>query len=149
LGTAGAASGSGVKDAGGQIHGPEHQQGGVRVDAFGGENAVDLGLVPGKVARGLGDAETEDEGAATGAGHVVEARLSVEVMATAGAAADSRLLAAASVGEDVAAGSNDEAGIHKALRGSIVQGRTGGEGTREKSEGRWNESNQIPEMGKQ
>ena len=36
----------GAEDAGGQIHGPEHQQGGVRVDALSGENAIDLGLVP-------------------------------------------------------------------------------------------------------
>ena len=70
LGAAGAASGLGAEGGGGQIHGPEHQQGGVRVDALGGENAVDLGLVPGKVARGLGDAEAEDEGAATGAGQL-------------------------------------------------------------------------------
>src|ERR1035437_5014349 len=116
LGTAGAASGLGAEDAGGTIHGPEHQQGSVRVDALSGENAVDLGLVLGKVARGLGDAETEDEGAATGAGHVVEARLGIEVTAAAGAAADGGLLTAASVGEDVAAGSNDEVRIHKALR---------------------------------
>src|SRR5450755_4359458 len=116
LGTAGAAIRLGAEGGGGQIHGPEHHQGGVRIDVLGSENAVDLGLVPGKVARGLGDAEAEGEGAATGAGHVVEARLGVEVMAAAGAAADGGLLTAASVGEDVAAGSNDEARIHKALR---------------------------------
>src|SRR5271165_6164232 len=98
LGTARAASGLGAEDAGGQIHGPEHQQGGVRVDALGSENAVDLGLVPGKVARGLGDAEAEGEGAATGAGHVVKARLGVEVVATASAEADGGLLTVASVG---------------------------------------------------
>jgi hypothetical protein len=116
LGTAGAVSGLGAKGGGGQIHSPEHHQGAIRVDALGSENAVDLGLVPGKVARGFGDTEAEDEGAATGAGHVVEARLGVEVMATAGAAADGGLLTTASVGEDVAAGSNHEARIHKALR---------------------------------
>jgi hypothetical protein len=98
-----AAGGLGAEGSGGQIHGPEHQQGGVRVDALGSEHAVDFGLFPGNVARGLGDAETEDEGSATGAGHVVEARLGIEVMATAGAAADGGLLATASVGEDVAA----------------------------------------------
>jgi len=124
LGTAGEASGLGAEDAGGQIHGPEHQQGGIRVDALGSENAVDLGLVPGKVARGFGNAETEDEAAATGAGHVVEARLGVEVMATAGAAADSGLLTAASVGEDVATGRDDQGTrIHRASAGAKVQGR--------------------------
>jgi len=135
LGTAGEASGLGAEDAGGQIHGPEHQQGGIRVDALGSENAVDLGLVPGKVARGFGNAETEDEAAATGAGHVVEAGLGVEVMATAGSAADGGLVTAASVGEDVAANRNDRGTrVHRDLRGGpIVQGRAGGEGiSREK-----------------
>src|SRR5271169_970472 len=116
LGTARAASGLGAEDGGGQIHGPEHQQGSVRVDALSGEYAVDLGLVPGKVASGLGDAEAEDEAAATGAGHVVESRLGVEVMATASAETDGGLLTAASAGEGVAAGTNDEARIHEALR---------------------------------
>ena len=107
MGTAGEASGLGAEDGGGQIHGPEDQQGGVRVDALGGENAVDLGLVPGKVARGFGDAKAEDESAATGAGAVAEARLSVEVMATASAAADGGLKATASGGEDVATDGDD------------------------------------------
>jgi hypothetical protein len=91
LGTTGAASGLGAEGGGGQIHGPKHHQGGVRVDVLGSENPVELDLVPGKIARGLGNAEAEGEGAATGAGHVVEARLGVEVMATAGAAADGGL----------------------------------------------------------
>ena len=116
MGAAGAASGPGAEDAGGQIHGPEHHQGGVRVDALGSENAAEFEFVPGKVASGFGDAETENGTAATGAGHVVEARLGVEVMATASAAADGGLQTAASVGEDVATGTDDEARIHKALR---------------------------------
>jgi hypothetical protein len=117
LGTAGAASGLGAEGFGGQIHGPEHHQGGVGVDALGSENAVELDLVPGKVARGLGDAEAEVEGAATGAGHVVEAGLGVEVMATADAVADGGLQTAASVGEHVAAGGDDQGTrIHRDLR---------------------------------
>ncbi|HZM09159.1 MAG TPA: hypothetical protein VFC15_02990, partial [Candidatus Limnocylindrales bacterium] len=98
MGTSGAASGLGAKGFGGQIHGPKHHQGGVRVDALGSENAVELDLVPGKVAKDFGDAEAGDDGAATGAGHVVEACLGVEVMATAGAAVDGGLLTAASAG---------------------------------------------------
>ena len=94
LGTAGAASGLGAEGFGGQIHGLENHQGGVGVDALGSENAVEFDLVPGKIARGLWDAEAEDEGAATGAGHVVEARLGIEVMATAGAVANGGLLTA-------------------------------------------------------
>jgi len=136
LGTARAASGLGAEDGGGQIHGPKHQQGSVRVDALSGEYAVDLGLVPGKVARGFGDAETEDEGATTGAGHVVEARLGVEVMATAGAAADGGLLTAASVGENVAANAYDRgARVHRDLRGANLQGRAKREGTRREKSG--------------
>jgi hypothetical protein len=103
LGAVGTARGLGAEGFGGQIHGPQDHQGGFRIDALGSENAVELDLVPGKVARGFGDAEAGDEGAATGAGHVMEARLGLEVMATAGAAADGGLLTAASVGEDVAA----------------------------------------------
>jgi uridine phosphorylase len=139
LGTAGAASGLGAEGCGGQIHSPEHHQGGVRVDALGSKNAVDLGLVPAKVARGLGDAEAEDEGAATGAGHVVEARLGVEVMATAGAAADGGLLTAASVGKGVAANTNDRGTrVHRVLRGPMfrvgssgkeLEGKRGGDVT--------------------
>jgi hypothetical protein len=117
LGTAGAASGLGAKGFGGQIHGPEHHQGGVRVKALGSENAVEFGLVPGKVASGLGDAEAEDQGAATGAGHVVEACLGVDVMATASAAADGGLLTAASAGENVAADGDDRGTrMHRDLR---------------------------------
>src|ERR1035438_10039804 len=119
-----AGSGLGAKSFGGQIHGPEHHQGGVRVKALGSENAVEFDLVPGKVASGLGDAEAEDEGAATGAGHVVEARLGVEVMATADAVADGGLQTAASVGEDVAAGRDDQGTrIHRASAGAKIQGR--------------------------
>jgi hypothetical protein len=122
LGTARAASGLSAEGFGGQIHGPEHHQGGVRVKALGSENAVEFDLVPGKVASGLGDAEAEDQGAATGAGHVVEARLSVEVMATASAAADRGLLTAASVGEDVSAGGDDRGTrVHGDLRGSMFR----------------------------
>jgi len=108
LGGTGAASGLGAKGGGGQIHGPYHRHGSVRVEALGGEKSVDLSLVPVKIAKGLRDAEAQDEGAATGAGHVVKALLSVEVMATAGAAADGGLLAAASAGEGVAANRNDQ-----------------------------------------
>ena len=112
-----AAIGLGAEGFGGQIHGPEHHQGGVRVKALGSENAVEFDLVPGKVASGLGDAEAEDQGAATGAGHVVEARLSVEVMATASAAADGGLLTAASARENVAADGDDRGTrVHKDLR---------------------------------
>ncbi len=107
MSTTGAASGLEGEDFDGQIYGPKHHQGGVRVDALGSENALELSPVPDKVARGLGDAKTEDEGAATGAGHVVEARLGAEVMPTVGAAADGGLLTTASVGEDVAADTND------------------------------------------
>ncbi|HEY4960148.1 MAG TPA: hypothetical protein VII29_04755, partial [Terriglobales bacterium] len=118
MGTSGAASGLGAKGFGGQIHGPKHHQGGVRVDALGSENAVDLDLVPGKVAKDFGDAEAGDDGAATGAGHVVEARLGVEVMATASAEANGGLLTAVSAGEDVAADGDDRGTrVHKDLRG--------------------------------
>ena len=66
----------------------------------------------------IGDAEAEDEGAPTGAGHVVEARLAVEVVATAGAASYGGLLTAASVGEDVAAKMDDrDTRVHRDLRG--------------------------------
>jgi hypothetical protein len=123
LGTAGAASGLGAEGGGGQIHGPEDHQGGVRVNALGSENAVELDLVPGKVARVLGDAKAEDEGAATGAGHVVQARLGVEVMATAGAVAEGGLLTAASVGEDVAANTYYRGTrVHRNLRGGSRSG---------------------------
>jgi hypothetical protein len=116
---------------GGQIHGPEHHQGGFGIDALGSENAVELDLVPGEVARGLGDAEAEDDGAATGAGHVVEARLGVEVMATAGAVAQGGLLTAVSAGEDVEAGRDDQGTqVHRASAGAKVQGRFRREGTR-------------------
>jgi hypothetical protein len=66
----------------------------------------------------------------------VEARLGVEVMATAGAVADSGLLTAAFVGEDVAANTYDrDTRVHRDLRGSIIQGRAGGEGTSRKKRG--------------
>ena len=107
LGTARAASGLSAEGFGGQIHGPEHHQGGVRVKALGSENAVEFDLVPGKVASGLGDAEAEDQGAATGAGHVVEAGASVEVMAAAGTTADGGSLTVAAVGKRVAADRDD------------------------------------------
>jgi hypothetical protein len=108
LSAAGTAIGLGAEGFGGQVHGPEHHPGGFGVDALGSENAVEFELVPGKVASGLGDAETENGAAATGAGYVVEARLGVEVMATAGAAADGGLQTAASAGENVAAGRDDQ-----------------------------------------
>jgi len=149
LGEAGTTSGLGAEGFGGQIQGPEHHQGGVRVDALGSENAVDLDLVPAKVARGLGDAEAENEGAATGTGHVVEARLDVEVMATADAAADGGLLTAASVGEDVAANTYDRGTrVHSDLRGAKVQGRFQREGTRkQKSGATLRRYPKLPEMG--
>jgi hypothetical protein len=118
-----AASGPGAKGIGGQIHGPEHHAGGGGVDALGSENAVDLGPVPAKVARGLGDAEAEDEGAAAGTSHVVEARLGVDMVTTAGAATHGGLLTTASVGEDVAANTYDRgARVHR------VQGKFKREG---------------------
>ena len=120
---AGTVGGLGVKGGVGQIHGPEHHSGGSVVDASGVDEAVDLGLVPVKVAKGLRDAEAQDEAATTGAGHVVEARLSVEVMTTAGAAVDGGLLAAASGGQDVAAKTNDcGARVHRDLRGGQGSG---------------------------
>ncbi len=106
----------GGKGGGGEIHGPENHSGGVKVYTPGGEDAVDLGPVAGKVAARLWDTPAEDKCAASGAGHVVEARLRVEVMAAAGASADGGSPASQAAGKDVVAGTNDEARTHRDLR---------------------------------
>jgi|SRR5664279_1873106 hypothetical protein len=106
----------GGEGGGGEIQGPENHSGCVKVDTPGGEDAIDLGPVECEVAGRLWDAPAEDKGAALRPGHVMEASNGVQVMAATGAAANRSALAVTAVGQNVAAGSNDEARIHKALR---------------------------------
>ena len=138
MGTAGAATGLGGEGGGGDIHGPEQQADGGEVVAASVNDAHDLDAVESDVVPVHRDAKPGEGGEAAGTSRVVEARLGVEVMATAGAAADGGLKAAASVGEDVAAKRNDwGTRVHRASAGAKVQGRFGGEGRRgEKSEAR-------------
>jgi hypothetical protein len=140
-----ATAGFGAEDRGRQVHCPEDQPSCTGIDALGGENAVDLGPVPLEVASGLGDTEAENEGAAAGAGHVMQAGAGIEVMAAAGAACDGGLETAAAVGQKVPAGANDQGlAMHRDLRGvkgsGYVQKWERGE---RKSAGRRYESNQT------
>ena len=106
----------GGEGGGGEIQGPENHSGCVKVDTPGGEDAIDLGPVECEVAGRLRDAPAEEKGAALCPGHVMEASDGIQVMAAAGAAANGSALAVAAVGQDVAASTNDEVRIHKALR---------------------------------
>ena len=106
----------GGEGGGGEIQGPENHSGCVKVDTPGGEDAIDLGPVECEVAGRLWDAPAEDKGAALRPGHVMEASNGVQVMAATGAAANRSAVAVTAVGQNVSAGSNDEARIHKALR---------------------------------
>jgi len=101
---------------GGEIQGPENHSGCVKVDTPGSDDAIDLGPVECEVAGRLWDAPAEDQGAALRPGHVMEASNGIQVMPATGAAANGSALAVAAVGQDVAAGTNDEMRIHKALR---------------------------------
>jgi hypothetical protein len=103
------------EDGGGEIHGPENHSGCVRVDTLGGQDAVDFEPVVSQIAERLGNEEAEGANVTASAGHVMEASNGVQVMAATGAAANGSALAVAAVGQDVAAGTNDEARIHKAL----------------------------------
>ena len=73
----------------------------------------------GKVEARVWDAPPEQEAAASSPSHVVEAGNGVEVMAAADAASNGGTLTVAAVGEDVAAGANDQVRIHRDLRGVI------------------------------
>ena len=106
----------GGEGGGGEIQGPENHSGCVKVDTPGGEDAIDLGAVECEVAGRLWDARAEDKGAALRPGHVMEASNGIQVMAATGAAANGSTLTVAAFGQDVAAGTNDEVRIHKALR---------------------------------
>ena len=97
----------GREGGGGEIHGPEHHSGCVEVDTPGGEDAIDLDLVADKVAARLRHTPAEYNGAATRASHVVEAGAGVEMVTTAGTAANGGTPAVAAVGEDVATSTND------------------------------------------
>jgi hypothetical protein len=66
---------------GGEIHGPDNHSGCVRVNALGGKDAVNLGLVVSQVAKRFGDEQAKKLHAATGASHVMEAGAGVKVMA--------------------------------------------------------------------
>jgi len=115
-GTAQTGSRLGGKGGGGEIHGPEHQPGGGEIDSAAGHDAEDFRTVQGEVARGHGHAKPRDAGEAAGTGHVVEAGAGVQVMAAAGASADGWALAVASVGESVAADTDDKGRVHRDLR---------------------------------
>ena len=97
----------GGERGGGQIHGPEHHAGGVKIDAAAVDDAEDFSTVQGEVAPGQGHAEPRDAGKPTGAGHVVEAGAGVKVMAAAGASSDSGASTAVAVGESVSAKTDD------------------------------------------
>jgi len=112
----------GWEGGGGEIHGPEHHTGGGVVDIAGVDDAENLGTVQGEVAPGHGHTQPRDAGAAAGTGHVVEARLGVEVMAAAGASADGSTTATVAVGKRVAAETDDEERFHRDLRGVIQSG---------------------------
>ena len=112
----------GWEGGGGEIHGPEHHSGGGEVDAASVDDAKDFSTVQGDVARVHGYAKARDTGEATGAGHVVEAGAGVEVMAAAGASADGGTAATVAVGEGMAAETDDEARVHRDLRGVIQSG---------------------------
>src|SRR5260370_559204 len=98
-----AVDGLGREGGGGEIQRPENHSSCVKVYTPGGEDAIDLGPVAGKVAGRLWDAPAEDEGAALGSSHVVEAGTGVEVMAAAAASSNGGTLAAAAVGKSVTA----------------------------------------------
>src|SRR3974390_567543 len=123
------------EDGGGEIHGPEHHPGGGVVDTAGVDDAENLGTVQGEVAPVHGHAKSRDTVEATGAGHVVEACLGVEVMAAAGASADGGTATTVAVGEGVATETDDEARVHRDLRRCSVQGKFKREGTGGKKSG--------------
>ena len=101
---------------GGEIHGPEHQPGGGEVDAAGVHDAEDFRPVQVEVAPGHGHAKARDAGEAASTSHVVEAGAGVEMMAAAGASANGCSFTVAAVGKSVAAETDDQVRIHKALR---------------------------------
>ena len=105
----------GWEGGGGEIHGPEHHPSGGEVDPGGVDDAEDLGTVQGEVAPGHGHTQPRDAGAAAGTGHVVEARLGVEVMAAASASADGGTTTTMAIGKGVAAEADDKARVHRDL----------------------------------
>ena len=127
----------GWEGCGRESQAPHHDAGGIEIDAAGGQDAANLSMVQGEVARGHGHTKPGDAGAAAGAGHVVEARLGVEVMAAAGASANGGTPAAAAVGEDVAAGANDQR-LRAHNQASVEDGEGG---VKRKNEGCRYESN--------
>lgn len=102
----------GAESGGADLHGPHHHSRGVGIDALGCEDAADLGLVEGKVAERLGDAEPWVNAATAGSSHVVKASTGHEVMTAAGTAANRGTQTVAAGGEDVATSANDEVRIH-------------------------------------
>jgi|SRR3974390_93685 len=105
----------GWEGGGGEIHGPEHHPSGGVVDIAGVDDAENLGTVQGEVAPGHGHTQPRDAGAAAGTGHVVEARLGVEVMAAASASADGGTTTTMAIGKGVAAEADDKARVHRDL----------------------------------
>jgi len=92
------------------------------VDTTSVDDAEDLGTVQGEVAPVHGHAKPRDAGEAAGAGHVVKAGAGVEVMAAAGASADGGTATTVAVGKGVAAETDDEARVHRDLRGIQCSG---------------------------
>ncbi|MGA9565547.1 MAG: hypothetical protein WBS19_08495 [Candidatus Korobacteraceae bacterium] len=97
----------GADSGGGELNCPEHHSGGGEVKTAGSHNTEDFCAIESKVAGRLGNAEARDTSEAAGASHVVEPGAAVKVMATAGASANRRALAMATVGKNVTAGAND------------------------------------------
>jgi hypothetical protein len=77
------------------------------IEALGGEDATDLGLVVDKVVGRFGDAEAKDKGTAPRPSHVVETGTCAEVMAAASASAQGGTLTRTAVGQEVTTGAND------------------------------------------
>ena len=73
IGASGTCGSLGREDGGGEIHGPEDHSGCVRVDALGGEDAVNFGPVGSEVAVRLRNEEAEGAEVTARASHVVEA----------------------------------------------------------------------------
>ena len=103
----GVVRGVGWERCGGESQAPQHDAGGIEIEAAGSQDAAHLGLVEGKIQGRHGDAEARDASATSAAGHVVEARLDVEVMAAAGASTNGGAAAMVAVGLDVAAETDD------------------------------------------
>jgi hypothetical protein len=101
---------------GGEIHGPEHHPRSVEVDTAGVHDAEDFRPVQGEVAPVHGHTKPRERGNAAGTGHVMETGEDVKVMAATGASADGGTSTVAAVEKSVAAETDDQVRIHKALR---------------------------------